>query len=142
MLHILGAVAAGLSSHRCVFIRGEWHLRTKSIFLTYFVASLALLLFSERQGNTLTGSVHWVACIVGFYFSALFASMIVYRLFYHPLSNFPGPKLAAVSKIWHIYQSRNSANHLLMEDMHRRYGQLVRTGRQIATAFRLIDLRK
>lgn len=141
MLHILVVVIAGLTSHLCIFKHGEWHLWTRPIGLTYTTLSLALLWISKRNGYTLAGSIHWVACVGGCYFSALFASMIIYRLLFHPLSNLPGPKLAAVSKMWHVYHSRHSTNHILMEDMHRRYGQLVRTGKKVATCSRCTYLR-
>ncbi|KAF2199990.1 cytochrome P450 monooxygenase-like protein [Delitschia confertaspora ATCC 74209] len=64
----------------------------------------------------------------GSYLTSLFASMIIYRLCFHPLKNFPGPKLAAVTKFWHVYRSRNSTNYLVMEEIHKQYGNLVRTG--------------
>jgi cytochrome P450 len=56
------------------------------------------------------------------------AALAVYRLFFSPLSRFPGPKLAAttlVVKLWH--QGRGNAVHWITEQ-HRRYGPIVRVG--------------
>ncbi|KAL9593418.1 MAG: hypothetical protein Q9179_005896 [Wetmoreana sp. 5 TL-2023] len=46
---------------------------------------------------------------------------------FHRLRNFPGPRFAAVSKLWHIWQCRDSRNHLVLEDLRRQYGSFVLT---------------
>jgi tryprostatin B 6-hydroxylase len=62
------------------------------------------------------------------YLLSLGASVSVYRLFFHRLRHFPGPKLAASFKLWHVWQSRTSKNHLVMWSMFEQYGAVVRTG--------------
>lgn len=67
--------------------------------------------------------------IVWSYLGGLYASLIVYRLSpFHRLNRFPGPRLAAVSKLWHVWQCRDSRNHQLMERLHNQYGDFVRIG--------------
>lgn len=58
----------------------------------------------------------------------LLLTIIVYRLTLHPLSAIPGPKLAAVSNIWHAYHARNGRMVELGRTLHRRYGPVVRVG--------------
>ena len=59
---------------------------------------------------------------------SLFSSIIIYRLFFHPLRHFPGSKLAAASKLWHISKCGNGKNFRVLEDTRHQYGQFVRTG--------------
>ncbi|KAF4966245.1 hypothetical protein FSARC_6044 [Fusarium sarcochroum] len=55
-------------------------------------------------------------------------SIAIYRLCFHPLARVPGPRLAAVSSIWHAYQARNGRMAHLGKTLHRRYGPVVRVG--------------
>ncbi|KAK3348528.1 cytochrome P450 [Neurospora tetraspora] len=52
----------------------------------------------------------------------------IYRLFLHPLAGIPGPRLAALSNIWHAYHARNGRMYQLGKTLHKRYGPLVRVG--------------
>ncbi len=55
-------------------------------------------------------------------------AVVIYRLSFHPLRHVPGPKLAAVSNMWHAYHARNGQMFRLGKDLHRRYGPVVRVG--------------
>jgi hypothetical protein len=134
MLAIQLPAVAGLVAHWGIFIRGEWHLRTRlivSVHLGLAIASFWILRYNASQfAEALWGLFLVASC----YLATLFTSMSIYRLFLHPLSRFPGPKAAAISKLWHVYRSRNSTNFLVMDDMHKRYGTLVRTGKPLPDA--------
>lgn len=54
--------------------------------------------------------------------------LAVYQTFFHPLSSVPGPRLAAVSNIWHAYHARNGRMLELATTLHRVYGGVVRVG--------------
>ncbi|KNG49528.1 cytochrome p450 protein [Stemphylium lycopersici] len=66
-------------------------------------------------------------------FGALIALLIVrfitraiYRIYFHPLSKFPGPKLHAATRIpCHLATLKGSRDELL-QDLHRKYGPVVR----------------
>ncbi|KAH7171295.1 cytochrome P450 [Dactylonectria macrodidyma] len=60
--------------------------------------------------------------------SILLVTVVIYRLAFHPLASIPGPKLAAVSSIWHAYQARNGRMARLGRTLHRQYGPIVRVG--------------
>ena len=48
------------------------------------------------------------------------SSVILYRLFFHPLRSFPGEKLAAISG-WHWDLHASEADYL--ERLHKKYGK-------------------
>ncbi|KAI1198721.1 cytochrome P450 [Nemania serpens] len=61
-----------------------------------------------------------VVVIVGF------ISQIVYNLKFHPLSNYPGPKIAAVSNLWWALNSISGRYPWVIEETLRRYGDVIR----------------
>ena len=124
------ATVVGLLMHRLVFIRGEWHLLAPAVVIVH-VASALLLIGVEilLSTNTHIGSTR-VLVSVTYYLASLFTSIVVYRLCFHRLRCFPGPRLAAVSKLWHVWQCRDSRNHLVLENLRQEYGSFVRTGEE------------
>ncbi|KAJ6017178.1 Cytochrome monooxygenase lcsI [Penicillium sp. IBT 35674x] len=53
---------------------------------------------------------------------------VVYNLFISPLSEFPGPKLAACTYIPSLYWTSTGQNHMKMKELHDKYGDVVRVG--------------
>jgi len=55
---------------------------------------------------------------------SLFAGQIIYNLRFHPLARFPGPKLAACSRLWLAYRElvRGESLSDLRAELHRQYG--------------------
>jgi len=123
-------IFTGLFSHLFLFKRGEWHMRAVDILLfanfVFLASALAAYIFSFAD---VPQSLWFSFTICGTYCSSLFTSIIIYRCFLHRLSKFPGPALARVTKLWHVYHCLNSQNHLLMMRIHKQYGDIVRTGK-------------
>ncbi|KAF9632896.1 putative cytochrome p450 protein [Lasiodiplodia theobromae] len=67
-----------------------------------------------------------VAAVI--FVASLAVSTVVYRLFFHRLRKFPGPFGAKVSKFYGWYMSRNLQYHFEVEKLHKKYGDVVRTG--------------
>jgi len=61
--------------------------------------------------------------------SSLLAYLIyitIYRIFFHPLRNVPGPFLARLSKLWLAWHVRKGQSHVHFPKLHARYGPIVR----------------
>ncbi|KAK1713911.1 uncharacterized protein CLUP02_17094 [Colletotrichum lupini] len=52
------------------------------------------------------------------------------NIYFHPLSKFPGPRLAAATSWWSTYQQTivNRSMHHICIDLHAKYGDIVRIG--------------
>jgi hypothetical protein len=121
----------GVILHLTVFIHGEWHLYVPEILLSHGVAFFAICSLLSSVPSSIIGSdplgTH-VLPILGAYLFGLYSSIVIYRASFHRTRKFPGPKLAGLTKLWHVWQSRNSKNFLVLQRLHERYGELVRTG--------------
>ncbi|KAJ5928246.1 hypothetical protein N7466_007202 [Penicillium verhagenii] len=51
---------------------------------------------------------------------------LTWRLFFHPLSKFPGPRLAAISNLPYIKWSLTGELHLKIKELHDHYGDVIR----------------
>ncbi|OJJ85332.1 cytochrome P450 [Aspergillus glaucus CBS 516.65] len=51
---------------------------------------------------------------------------IIYNLYLHPLSRYPGPRLAAISSLYYIYWTNNGQLHTKLKDLYDQYGDVVR----------------
>lgn len=123
------SAAGGILSHLLVLRKGEWHTKASSL-LVFWLASIVFLFACETvlsDSDLWSGLQHSLVYVL-VYFSALICSLLVYRGFWHPLRHFEGPRVASLSKLWHLYYNRSSQNHLFLHDLYKRYGTFVRTG--------------
>ncbi|PPJ52050.1 hypothetical protein CBER1_09819 [Cercospora berteroae] len=56
------------------------------------------------------------------------ASFIIYRIFFHPLSKYPGPLLAKITDLYSTYHALRGDRHLEFYRIHEKYGPIVRFG--------------
>ncbi|KAK3898351.1 cytochrome P450 monooxygenase [Staphylotrichum tortipilum] len=127
-------VASGVAAHLGVFRRGEWDVSSPSIFVFYSTVFAAAILSSYAGiANVAPSEVaQTAACHVG----GLYGSMLVYRAFFHRLSNYPGPFLARLTNFYITARSMKKL-HLFEEvqKLHAQYGDYVRLGpREISIA--------
>ena len=126
----LAPAAAGILSHHFIFIRNEHHIQAPYIF-RFFLFLLLFLFIAEARIwalNTSAQAAKNSALIILSYSLSLFTSIILYRIFFHPLRRFPGPIWARVSKFWHIGKLLSQPNFRVLDDLHQQYGDFVRTG--------------
>jgi len=130
------ACGGGICSHLVLFRRGEWHLQGLRLLQALVMVLTALTLYLQFRINlTWAQSTSSAMIIASSYLVGLFSSITLYRVFFHPLRSFPGPRLAAVSKFWHVWQLGFSKNHDLLDRLRLEYGDYVRTGPNELTVF-------
>ncbi|UPK99637.1 hypothetical protein LCI18_010689 [Fusarium solani-melongenae] len=83
----------------------------------------------------MTESVFWTeksvvaaAGAAGLFWVSYLVCKVIYNLFFHPLSKFPGPKIAAIGTYYEFYHDviRDGTYLWRIEEMHRKYGPVVR----------------
>ncbi|GAP91120.2 putative cytochrome P450 [Rosellinia necatrix] len=136
LVHLV-SIFVGVTAHLGLFIRGEWHLSAPNVVLAHLaLVSLGFFAYTEAcsQQSTFTALLFSSSVLLS-YAAGLYGSIAVYRLFFHRLRHFPGPRMAALTKLWHVYQCRDSRNHLVLDSLHKKYGDFVRTGPEEITIF-------
>jgi hypothetical protein len=120
----------GVLSHLGYFIRGEYLFEAPWLLLAA-VALPPLVVFLlvqyahfTLQSAATTTIVGWAAYVVAF-----FTSIIIYRLFFHPLRHFPGRILSRISQFDYYFQVRKPGdNFKYMDRLHTKHGEIVRLG--------------
>ncbi|KAL3462282.1 cytochrome P450 [Aspergillus heterothallicus] len=101
------------------------------LLLTSYLLGILMLCVVYAQFLSL-GWLHTVASIMlasSSFQLGLVASMLLYRAFFHRLRRFPGPFSVKLTRLSIMMRSlERTQYHLDLEDMHRKYGDFVRTG--------------
>ncbi|KAI0173521.1 benzoate 4-monooxygenase cytochrome P450 [Hypoxylon sp. FL1284] len=136
-MSIINSIAFGLGVilHHGLFIHGEWHLKAPAILYSHVLASGLLAVYSYCGSGDYYTTLTTTCVVSAAYLCGLFTSISIYRLFFHQLNGFPGPRLAALSKLWHVWRCRDSRGHEVLEEWHKKYGPFVRTGPNEITMF-------
>jgi hypothetical protein len=125
----LFALLAGILSHLVFFKIGERHLypfRYVQVFILAFTG--IFMAKSNSQRLSTSAAMNQTALLATFYFTGLYLSLIVYRLFFNPLNKFPGPYGARLSKFDFVFRVTKMDGHHKLYEMHQRYGKFVRIG--------------
>ena len=125
----LTLVAAGAATHLGFLNRGEHHMYgLRYLQLCLFLFSAALLALVGAAGLTFRQAVGTVAPFAGLYFGGLYGSLVIYRLFFHPLKQFPGPFFTRLSSLCFSARLIKLDAHRKLAALHRQYGDFVRVG--------------
>lgn len=99
----------------------DYNLRLKTIIeeLKFQILNLKDLNIKELEHNT------WPVLLATSFLAWIFSTAI-YRLYFHPLSKFPGPKLAALTLWYETYYDVWQKGKFVyeIERMHQKYGKL------------------
>lgn len=91
-----------------------------------FAGTAAALKWS--LGFTLAQAIGVTSSITAYVLLGLFGSLLIYRLFFHPLRRFPGPFGAKVTSLWLTTKVTNHDAHKVSLELYRKYGPFVRVG--------------
>lgn len=123
----LSAFLLGILAHRLIFKHGEWHLQATTVMKIHCLI-WTLIALAQSTYMTPLEALQTSSLLVLAYATGLFGSMTIYRTLLHSLREYPGPFLARITKLWHVVHCLDSKNYLLMEELHKKYGDFVRTG--------------
>lgn len=128
-MRLYSAAALAFAFHHLALRKGEWHLKAPML-LTTWLMSYPLLLVAELVigAKSFGGSALNTILTLGCFTIVSFASIAVYRLFFHQLGAFPGPVMARATKLWHARKCLQGKNYLVLDELHQKYGEYVRTG--------------
>lgn len=103
-------------------MHGIFYLQILScIFLTVSFNLVAI-------GKPLVQALLISTTLVGYYLTGLYGSLIICRIFFSPLKQFPGPFWAKISSLSLSVQSRKGNSHRKLLALHQKYGDFVRVG--------------
>ena len=92
--------------------------------LSVYVISINMALFSNFPVTPITALFLLPFVALSSYLSFL----IIYRVYFHPLSKYPGPFWAKVTDLYQTYHAWKGDRHLEFWRCHERYGSIVRFG--------------
>ncbi|KAF7513029.1 hypothetical protein GJ744_011295 [Endocarpon pusillum] len=96
---------------------------------TFFVLyAFTVAAFMVSDGEPIRNALIQATSIAACFFGGLYSSLLVYRLFFHPLNKFSGPLGARVSSFWLSLQLRNADSHKKLLKLHEEHGDFVRVG--------------
>ncbi|KAI1748691.1 cytochrome P450 [Xylaria castorea] len=128
-LILFAASVVGVISHLAVFRVGEHHmygpryvLATILALVTYFIAQSHFPQLSNQ------GAAIRPIALVASYFGGLYSSLIISRLFFHPLGRFPGPLGFKVSSAWFATYLTGRDAFRQLQKLHQKHGDFLRIG--------------
>jgi hypothetical protein len=123
------AVAFGVLSHLTYFIHGEHLTNIPKILPAVFLSQcVTVFLLNLLRGFSKFAAVSLVFYITSVYLVGLWTSMIIYRIFFHPLRSWPGPFMARITQFHRVYSVRKLDQFRYLEELHQKYGDFVRIG--------------
>lgn len=123
------AVTVGSISHLVYFRSGEHHLYG----MRYVFFGMGIILASAFAQSyclhlTIGAALAQTSLVVGSYLIGLYSSLVIYRVFFHPLRSFGGPYGCRISSAWFATYLAKSDAFRQLESLHHRYGDFLRIG--------------
>ncbi|KAH8689533.1 putative cytochrome P450 [Talaromyces proteolyticus] len=119
----------GIATHLLYFNRGEHHLHPQRYLQAFIFTSVAVAAFlSLRHSFPFYHAVRVTAILDLYFLGGLYASLLVYRQFFHPLNKFPGPFGTRVSGFFLSLKFLKADSAFQYLRLHQKYGYFVRVG--------------
>ncbi|KAI1091765.1 monooxygenase [Rostrohypoxylon terebratum] len=94
---------------------------------TFVLFGLGAALFYD--GFSLVDTLARVSILALSFYGGLFSSMVIYRVFFHRLRNFPGPLDLKISRLFSARRAaKNTQYQKVVAELHEKYGDFIRTG--------------
>jgi hypothetical protein len=123
----LTAATFGIASHLLFFIRGQRDRQALSIIIYHGLLGTASLAIQMARSGVVLGCFQNLVISTS-YFAGLVPSMVIYRLFFHPLRQFPGPLAAKVTNLFALHLNQNGKMHEGRAKLFEKHGDFVRVG--------------
>jgi tryprostatin B 6-hydroxylase len=123
------AAAFGVLSHLTYFIHGEHLTNIPKILPAVLFSQCTTVFFLNFFGRfPALAAVRLVLYATWAYLLGLWTSMIIYRIFFHPLRSWPGPFMARITQFHRVYSVRKLDQFRYLQELHQKYGDFVRVG--------------
>jgi cellulose synthase/poly-beta-1,6-N-acetylglucosamine synthase-like glycosyltransferase len=123
----LAGALTGVASHLMVFKRLEVaDSHPMMVLSSIAIGQLSIFAVLYGRESAFKTSLAYTGSFIG----SLWLSIIMYRLFWHPLRKFPGPVLARTTKLWTTIMTIRSGLkwHRVQAELKEQYGDFVRAG--------------
>ncbi|KAE8138750.1 cytochrome P450 [Aspergillus pseudotamarii] len=130
------AIALGLVSHWGFFVHGERDLGAANI-ARFHLLGTSLLIFAKvrLESVPIQDALRGTVTLLSLYAGTLFFSILVFRLFWSPLNHIQGPLSLRLTKLTHVWKQARFRNCEVLHELHKQYGDIVRTGPNEVTLF-------
>ncbi|KAI0098886.1 cytochrome P450 [Nemania sp. FL0031] len=126
---LISALVAGVASHLAFFRVGEHHLYGARYVLTAATAFATGILVQSYffQLSSRVAALRTLA-VAASYFCGLYSSLVVFRIFFHPLHKFSGPLGCKISSAWFATYIRKQDAFRQLHKLHQKYGNILQIG--------------
>ena len=122
-------VLAGVATHLIYFKQGEYHmygLQYLQLLIGVFFTAISALM--GAAGMTFRQAFVAIDIFASLYLVGLYGSLVVYRIFFSSVKDFPGPFLSKITSLGFSARLKNNDAHRKVLELHRKYGHFVRLG--------------
>ncbi|KAI0446182.1 cytochrome P450 [Xylaria telfairii] len=128
-LMLVAASVAGVVSHLAIFRVGEHHMHGHR-YLWNTILAFALSTIVQSRIFQFSGQIAALRtlALAAAYFSGLYSSLCIFRVFFHPLKKFPGPLGSKVSSAWFSTHLTGKDAFRQIFKWHQKHGNFLRYG--------------
>jgi cytochrome P450 len=120
---------AGVLSHLLFFHQGEKFLYPFRYIQFYILLFGILTVARSQYFNTPTSlAITSNLLLSAIYFAGLYASLLIFRIFFNPVNRIPGPFFTRISKFTHVLHNLDARSCENLLRWHEKYGKFVRIG--------------
>lgn len=127
---LIASAGIGILSHVLYFNRGEHHMwAIRYIFALVASIATGAAALIQLYNWPVTSAFTTTLSVTCSWFTGLFTSLLIYRIFLSKLNKFPGPFGAKISTLWMTVHGRKNDLYLKNEALHKKYVKL--KGREV-----------